>query len=205
MSTNDPPKPPAAEPVDVDDLAAQLGGISMSLRKMQTSSDDVQHTQAQLTGAIEALVSTLTTAGVLPARTFERARERAVAAAEDKLVELKPVRIDKTPDKYAVTGPTDLDCAAIIPICGARCCKLRVCLSAQDIEEGILGWDLTQPYQSRRRRDTNYCVYSDTQTRRCGVYDYRPGICRAYDCRDDKRIWVDFEKRILAELPAPAP
>jgi Fe-S-cluster containining protein len=31
---------------------------------------------------------------------------------------------------------------------------------------------------------------------RCSIYAQRPVPCRAYDCRNDKRIWADFERRI---------
>jgi hypothetical protein len=31
------------------------------------------------------------------------------------------------------------------------------------------------------------------------VHGQRPEACRVYDCRNDKRIWKDFEKRILAD------
>ncbi len=51
----------------------------------------------------------------------------------------------------------------------------------------------------RRRESDGYCVYSDEETRGCGVYRRRPGVCRSYDCRADKRVWADFERR----LPAP--
>jgi hypothetical protein len=30
------------------------------------------------------------------------------------------------------------------------------------------------------------------------VYAQRPGACRAYDCRHDPRVWIDFEARIPA-------
>ena len=42
----------------------------------------------------------------------------------------------------------------------------------------------------------------------CTAYDYRPSTCRTYDCREDRRVWIDFEARIPAPLPEsirPAP
>jgi hypothetical protein len=30
------------------------------------------------------------------------------------------------------------------------------------------------------------------------IYLQRPVPCRAYDCRDDKRIWTDFEKKVVS-------
>ena len=32
---------------------------------------------------------------------------------------------------------------------------------------------------------------------RCGVYQNRPLICRTYSCRNDKRIWLDFENYVV--------
>jgi Fe-S-cluster containining protein len=32
----------------------------------------------------------------------------------------------------------------------------------------------------------------------CTIYERRPGACRAYDCRRDARVWIDFEARIPA-------
>ena len=40
------------------------------------------------------------------------------------------------------------------------------------------------------------CVHLDGETHRCGVYAQRPIPCRAYDCRRDARVWIDFENRI---------
>jgi Fe-S-cluster containining protein len=41
-------------------------------------------------------------------------------------------------------------------------------------------------------------VHFDRESGRCLVYENRPATCRVFDCRDDKRIWTDFEKRIPA-------
>ena len=37
----------------------------------------------------------------------------------------------------------------------------------------------------------------DRATHRCGVYEQRPIPCRGYDCREDGRIWLDFERRVV--------
>ncbi|HEX9105483.1 MAG TPA: YkgJ family cysteine cluster protein, partial [Polyangia bacterium] len=62
----------------------------------------------------------------------------------------------------------------------------------------VVQWDYARPYRLRKRED-HYCAHSEPETRRCNIYDQRPAVCRTYDCRDDKRIWVDFDKRILQE------
>jgi Fe-S-cluster containining protein len=57
-------------------------------------------------------------------------------------------------------------------------------------------WELSEPYLNRQGHD-RYCSHLDRGTRRCSIYDQRPGICRTYDCRQDKRIWQDFEQGII--------
>ena len=57
-------------------------------------------------------------------------------------------------DKYAYQPVVQIDCAASVHLCHAACCKLPFALSKQDVREGILHWDLGQPYviaQGRRR------------------------------------------------------
>ena len=45
--------------------------------------------------------------------------------------------------------------------------------------------------------EDGYCPPLDRANPQCGVYEDRPFVCRAYDCRKDKRIWEDFEKRTI--------
>ena len=102
-------------------------------------------------------------------------------------------------DESEVTN-ADLDCASLHPICQARCCTLNVHLGEQDVRDGKLEWEIRDPYSLPRAGD-GYCIYLGREDGRCGCYHDRPGICRTYDCRQDKRIWVDFDKRIPAEMP----
>lgn len=99
-------------------------------------------------------------------------------------------------DKYAPdTAPVEIDCADRLPLCHAACCRLRVPMTRQDLEEGVVQWDARQPYLNRQRPD-GYCVHCDPASHRCDVYDQRPGLCRTFDCRNDRRIWIDFDGRI---------
>lgn len=82
------------------------------------------------------------------------------------------------------------------PLCGAACCKLPLALSSEDVREGVLTWDTGRPYMMARGAD-HHCVHLDRQTRQCGVYGRRPIPCRGYDCRGDRRIWLDFDARII--------
>jgi Fe-S-cluster containining protein len=47
-----------------------------------------------------------------------------------------------------------------------------------------------------------YCVHIDKTTCKCRIWKKRPVPCRGFDCRNDKRIWLDFEKMVInPELP----
>src|SRR5262245_34921959 len=97
-------------------------------------------------------------------------------------------------DKYTFTGGVKIDCENRVHLCRAACCRLPFALSKQDVQEGIVKWDLGQPYVIARGRD-GYCTHLDSC--RCTVYENRPIPCRGYDCRKDKRIWLDFEHHLI--------
>ena len=76
------------------------------------------------------------------------------------------------------------------------CCKMSFALSRQDIEEGTVKWDLGHPYMIAKVED-GYCVHFDKTTCKCKIWENRPVPCRGFDCRNDKRIWLDFEKMVV--------
>lgn len=98
-------------------------------------------------------------------------------------------------DKYAFDGLVEIDCASRVHLCRAACCRLPFALSRQDIREGIVRWDLGQPYMIEQDAG-GYCVHLGSDPRGCGIYPNRPVPCRAFDCRSDVRIWLDFEQQI---------
>ncbi len=110
------------------------------------------------------------------------------------------VKLAIYPDKYTVEN-ADVDCAARIPLCGARCCGFNVNLSEQDVLERKLPFVVEQPYALPRDPATKRCTCAG-QDGACTVYDYRPATCRTYSCRDDRRVWIDFDARIPAPMPA---
>jgi Fe-S-cluster containining protein len=72
----------------------------------------------------------------------------------------------------------------------------------QDLQEGGIRWDLYMPYQIARRPD-GACVHLGSDLR-CTIHSHRPAVCRGFDCRQDKRVWQDFEKAIPSpELGGP--
>jgi hypothetical protein len=112
------------------------------------------------------------------------------------------VAIDMCGDKYTVE-PVDIPCAELIPLCEGRCCSYSFALSTQDLDEGVIRFDYGKPYMIRQRSSDGYCVHNDPTTRFCDSRDVRPRTCRTYDCRDDKRVWIDYEKRIPAPRVRP--
>lgn len=110
------------------------------------------------------------------------------------------VSLDLGGPKYETQSPS-IPCAELTPLCGARCCTLSFALSTEDLDEGVVRWDYGQPYLIRQRANDGYCVHNDPASHGCTVHQHRPRVCRSYDCRKDKRIWIDYEQRI----PAPAP
>jgi len=43
-----------------------------------------------------------------------------------------------------------------------------------------------------------YCQHLERNGQRCSIHENRPVPCRGYDCRNDKRIWSDFDKMLLS-------
>ena len=99
-------------------------------------------------------------------------------------------------DKYAFEGEAKIDCENRVHLCKAACCRLPFALSKQDIREGIVHWDLGQPYIIAQEKD-GYCSHLSRNDCHCSIREHRPVPCRAYDCRKDKKIWLDFEKKVI--------
>ncbi len=111
------------------------------------------------------------------------------------------VRLSLVTDKHSKESPS-IDCASLIHLCEARCCRMDVTLSAQDVADGI-PFKLDEPYALPRDPYTKKCVCMD-DAGACTVYDNRPASCRVYDCRKDSRVWIDFEAKIPAPMPEKA-
>lgn len=61
------------------------------------------------------------------------------------------VQLSVVGDKRRVPS-ADIDCAARLHLCRARCCSFSISLSAEDVAEGKLRWEIERPYLLRRRR-----------------------------------------------------
>ena len=175
---DDPPPVP-------DELLALMEKLAADLPELPSAEEASRR--------FEWLLDALVLRGQVPA-SFKRVANRIQAERGIK------VRLSSVHDKYSVESP-DIDCASRIPLCGARCCSFDVMLSAQDLTERKLPFVIEQPYLLPRDPVTKRCACMD-DTGACAAYEYRPATCRTYDCRDDPRVWIDFEARLPAPLPA---
>jgi Putative zinc- or iron-chelating domain len=105
------------------------------------------------------------------------------------------------PDKHTVAN-ADIDCQSLLHLCHARCCRYRVQLSYQDVEDG-LRWVYERPYELRREAD-GYCTYFDRgESPGCSTYQTRPAPCRTFDCKTNPNVWLDFENKIPVPMTPP--
>jgi Fe-S-cluster containining protein len=146
-----------------------------------------------------ALIELLMKKGLLTEGELNAQKVEVAQRLVEKFRELGMGAVFQDPehDKYTFNETeVTLDCENRLPLCKAACCRLTFALSRQDIEEGIVKWDFGRPYMIAHDAD-GYCRHLDRQGCRCTVYANRPVPCRAYDCRKDKRIWADFENRVI--------
>jgi hypothetical protein len=179
--------PPPVSP----ELLAVLDKLASQLPELPDSEE--------ATRRFEWLLDALILRGQVP-ESFRRLAKKIQADRGTK------VRLSVVDDKYTVESP-DIDCASRIALCGARCCSFDVALSKQDLLERKLPFVIDQPYMLPRDPVTKRCACMD-DTGACVAYEHRPATCRSYDCREDVRVWLDYEARIPAPLPEairPAP
>jgi hypothetical protein len=171
-----PTELPPVSPELVDELTALAEAVA--------ARDD----HADIAAKLAWLIDTLILRDQLPV-SFRQLAGKIQGQGDRSVVRLSTFR-----DKYAIASP-DIDCAERIPLCGARCCSFDVTLSPQDVAEGGIPFDLHKPYALPRDNGRCVCMADDGG---CTIYERRPGACRAYDCRHDPRVWLDFEARIPA-------
>ena len=144
------------------------------------------------------LIELLNEKGLLSIAELDE-RKKGVAKRLVKKNSAKGVGVllqDPEYEKYSFNSEVEIDCANRIHLCHAACCRLPFALSRQDIREGIILWDLGQPYIIDQQGD-GYCTHLDRESHRCGVHKHRPVPCRAYDCRKDNKIWLNFDEHII--------
>ena len=146
-----------------------------------------------------ALIELLIERGIISVEELDERKRMLGQRLVEKFVE-KGMGVALTKDeqdKYSHASQVRIDCENRWHLCHAACCRLQFALSVQDVEEGKVMWDLGRPYMIRQDAD-GCCHHLQRNTYRCGIYENRPLVCRAYDCRNDKRIWADFEKKVVS-------
>jgi hypothetical protein len=182
--------------------------FEVAIRHVADVSMRSAHRAARIEALLRSVVRAMVESRVLDLEAFERNLAAPTPTPTPTPAPRSPGRpaisLGQPVDKYAVRTPPDLDCAALLPICGARCCMLTFPLAPQDLDEGQVAWSYGQPYEIARAAD-HRCVHQDRATGGCTVYGHRPAVCRTYDCRQDPRVWEDFERRIPAPRDAVLP
>jgi len=180
-----------------DDLIVRyevIQGLLYAHRRMNLNTVEVHKAAA----SIQALLEVLVEKGLVDREEYEARLGEADERLRKTFVEqgMSIVIQEDETGKYEPTGWAEVDCRSIRPICKSACCRLPFALSKEDVEEGVVRWVLGHPYLISRRED-GCCVHLDPEALTCNIYERRPLPCRRYDCSNDRRVWVDFENRIL--------
>ena len=85
----------------------------------------------------------------------------------------------------------DVPCLENLKWCKAICCSLQVKLGPGD-DPGLAREPLRPDLLAHDEHGK--CVHNEDGE--CTAYEFRPAVCRAFDCRDDDRIWRDYDRRI---------
>jgi Fe-S-cluster containining protein len=183
--------------------AEQRGDVSVSALRGELV-EGLRYVHARLGGNarqagdaaafVYGLIELLSERGVISVAELDE-RTKVIAARlheQNRSLGLGVLLQETEEDKYTFADAVTIDCESRVHLCRAACCKL----SRQDIEEGIVRWDLGQPYMIAHGSD-GYCTHLDRGGCRCTVRDQRPLPCRAYDCRRNTSIWLDFDNRII--------
>jgi prolipoprotein diacylglyceryltransferase/Fe-S-cluster containining protein len=178
-------------------LPVRRGEVARGLRYLHERANANTSELLWVTSSLQAALEALQASGHLDAGALEARRkqiaERLAAVYSERGMGVSVDSVER--DKYTVESTVEIDCGSRLHLCKAACCKLHFALSRQDVAEGIVRWDFGQPYRIARGAD-GYCVHLDRTSKSCGIHANRPTTCRGYDCREDQRIWVDFDKRI---------
>ncbi len=178
---------------EIEKLEQRLGqGLQFADLFAFTNKHELLEQQVFLYALVELLVSK----GLINLHELENRKKQVSEYFKERYEQEPTVYLAETPDKYKTEDSVQVDCENRWHLCKARCCKLWFSLSVQDLEEGTVKWNYSQPY-GIAHNSAGYCVHRDNSSCKCTVYENRPYICRTYDCRNDKRIWLDFDNMVI--------
>jgi Fe-S-cluster containining protein len=199
----------ADAPVPRSDVERGFRALNILIADLR---DDLHRLAAQVVTLTEEVARRIEPDGAADGLGLEQAVDSGTPATFDKIQaatehanSMNRLHLHVLDDKYAVTQDDGPPCAELLPICLGRCCRLMFALSTQDLDEGVIRWDYGRPYMIRQRASDGYCVHNDPDRHGCTAYQHRPSVCRRYDCRQDARVWEDYERRIPAPLQATSP
>ena len=174
--------------------AEVLRGLVYTHNRANANTAELHRTSVSVAALIDLLIEK---GLVAPDELNERRKQLTEELKRDYVERGMAVAMqDFDVSKYEFKGGAEIDCENRLHLCKAACCRLPFALSKHDVQEGVVKWDLGQPYLNARDED-GYCVHLNKETSKCTVYNQRPIPCRGYDCRKDKRVWIDFENRIV--------
>jgi len=171
-----------------------VNGLLYSHGRLNVNTQLAFEARSELT----ALINLLSEKKIIATEELEEKKETAAKELGQKLQEggVGVILQDPAPNKYSLKNGEKVDCANRIHLCRAACCRLSFALSGQDVQEGIVRWNLGQPYMIAHDED-GYCAHLDRASLTCKIYEHQPVTCQTYHCRNDGRIWLDFEKMII--------
>ena len=179
----------------LEDLRKEVaGGLLYTHARLSEGTKTSLETASFLYGLIELLREK----GLLSIEELDE-RMREVAGRLKKKNSEKGVGVllqESECEKYGFKDVAEVACKERIHLCRATCCRLPFALSKQDIREGVLHWDLGEPYMIAQEKN-GYCTHLEKDRWSCSVREHRPVPCRAYDCRQDGKIWLDFDGGIV--------
>lgn len=178
-----------------DDIAREelIQGLLYAHNRSNLNTIEAHHARADVLALVEVLISR----GIIDRAEFDERRKTVDEELKKEFVEkgMSVAIHEQDTSKYEYHDKTEIDCENRVDLCKAACCRLTFALSKEDVEEGVVKWDLGRPYIIARGED-GYCNHLGGGCMSCGVYENRPMTCRKFDCRKDERIWEDFDKRI---------
>ncbi|MBX3159321.1 MAG: YkgJ family cysteine cluster protein [Deltaproteobacteria bacterium] len=138
---------------------------------------------------IAALIDLLIANGTISYQEMVERRK----ASEDRLAKARAENWEGPQLHVSAPAPeVRIDCDSRQHACQSACCRLyRVNLTAEEVREGQVFWDLAVPYALPRRPNGD-CVYLDPTTIKCTIWAQRPSVCRQYSCDKDDQVWADF-------------
>lgn len=185
-----------AQPAGVEGLREEVAqGFLYAHSRANTNSSKL----LEVTSFSYALIELLAERGVISVEELDERKDQVYKRLAEKFAD-RGMGVALTTEEKDDNGTplnVEIDCENRLPLCHAACCRLRFALTVRDVEEGNVKWNLGQPYMIRQGTD-GYCHHYDREFKQCGIYENRPFVCRAYDCRNDRRIWQDFENRIIS-------